>query len=500
MEDTHGASIDLENVDVDIGGVTILRDICWRLAVGEHWGIVGLNGSGKSTLLALIAGARWPAPGRGRRVYDFGGGPEYDAVEARRRVTLVGHELQDRYVRWSWNFDAVDVVLSGSLRTDVPRLSARPEQIVRAKALLDEAGLSHLAGRPFLELSRGEQRRVLIVRALAFEPRVLLLDEPMSGLDAGARRALGVLLQRVAAKAQIVVTAHAAEDLPPLVSHIAEIEGGRIVSQRPVATPIAGDAAATAHLSAAAPDEAGRPPRSEADAVLIQVRNASVWLGERRVLHAIDWQLLAGQHWLVTGANGAGKSTFLRMLHGQLRPARGGSVDWPALGSPRSVAALRREVAWVSPELQAGYRYRATARECIASGFDSSLGLVRRLRPEERERVAVLLERFDLDHLAERLQTELSYGQFRRVLLARALVHRPRVLLLDEPWEGLDRNSAEMLASRLDECVAEGTHVVCASHLAVDEGRYTHELVLERGEITLEARRDAAARANTAAR
>src|SRR5690606_9848501 len=103
---------------------------------------------------------------------------------------------------------------------------------------------------------------------------------------------------------------------------------------------------------------------------------------------------------------------------------------------PRSVWTLRRKIAWVSPELQAGYRYRSTVHDCVASGFDSSLGLVRALQPEERERVQVLLDRFDLSEFAERKLTELSYGQFRRVLLARALVHRPRVLLLDEPWEG----------------------------------------------------------------
>jgi molybdate transport system ATP-binding protein len=95
------------------------------------------------------------------------------------------------------------------------------------------------------------------------------------------------------------------------------------------------------------------------------------------VLHRVNWRLMSSEHWLVSGANGSGKSTLLRLLHGQLRPALGGSVAWPAFGHPRNVWELRRHVAWVSPELQAAYRYPSTVRACIASGFTSSVGATR---------------------------------------------------------------------------------------------------------------------------
>src|SRR5690606_589830 len=370
------------------------------------------------------------------------------------------------------------------------RLAAAPEDLERARALLDEAHLLHLADRPFLELSRGEQRRVLIARALAFEPRLLLLDEPMSGLDTRSRRSLHALLGRIADRVQIVVTAHEAAQLPAVVTHLLEIDGGRIVSAGPLTRPMQTDipragrnaeppgAPRRERPSDSAPPAGGtisargtRADGHDAAAPLIDVRGADVWLGDRRVLHGIDWQLYPGQHWLVTGPNGAGKSTFLRLLHGQVRPAVGGTIRWPGLNAEPGIWSLRRRVAWVSPELQAGYRYRATVRECIGSGFDSSLGLVRELSANEAKRVDVLLERFELTRLANRLLTELSYGQLRRVLLARALVHRPKVLLLDEPWEGLDPDGAALLASRLDDSISEGTQIVCASHLGIDEAR-----------------------------
>jgi iron complex transport system ATP-binding protein len=127
--------VTLDHVDVDLAGVTVLRDVTWRLARAEHWGVVGANGSGKSTFLGLVAGTLWPAPGRGLRRYDFGAGEEIDAVRARSEIVLVGHELQDRYARLGWNFTALDVVLSGIYRTDVPR--RRPAAGQRERALAE---------------------------------------------------------------------------------------------------------------------------------------------------------------------------------------------------------------------------------------------------------------------------------------------------------------------------------------------------------------------------
>ena len=126
---------------------------------------------------------------------------------------------------------------------------------------------------------------------------------------------------------------------------------------------------------------------------------------------------------------------------------------------------LRKQVAWVSPELQAGYWYPSTARQCIYSGFDSSIGQTRRMTASETALVEELLEQFELLDLADRNVRTLSYGQFRRVLIARAVVHEPRVLLLDEPWEGLDSGNRELVNRELEQIIVRGTHLVSASHL-----------------------------------
>jgi len=480
--------IRLENVAVDIHGQRILSDITLTISPGEHWGLIGANGSGKSTLLALIAGLRWPVPGNGTRIYDFGDGPERDAVTARQRITLLGHELQDTYVARGWNFRARDVVHSGITRTDIPRRNPDPESLEAAEALLEQMNLGPLAGRRLLDLSRGEQRRVLIARALAFEPALLLLDEPASGLDTASRAGLEETLERAARQTQCVIATHRIDELPGIVNRVATISAGRLSIGQPTGAGLPADAAGAASRPASAIDAGDG--RSDADSggdtrddVVIALESASVWLGQREVLSRLNWQLRPGENWLITGANGAGKSTFLRLLHAQLRPARGGVIRWPGLGDPRNVWTLRRKVALVSAELQAQYRLPTTVFDAIASGFDASIGLTRKLTGAERERVGELIEDFELEPFRDRLLTSLSYGQRHRCLIARTLAPDPQVLLLDEPWEGLDADTAALIARQLTRRIETGTQVVCVSHLGGSGLPLNRALVLEAGRI-----------------
>lgn len=471
--------VSLAHVDVDIEGQRVLHDVSWQLEAGEHWGIVGDNGSGKSTLLRLVAGTAWPAPERGVRRYDFGFGSETDAIRARERIVLVGHELQDRYARLGWNFTPLEIVLSGLFRTDVPRRQPTAGERREAQSLLERLGVAHLAERRFLELSRGEQRRVLIVRGVAFAPAVLLLDEPASGLDQRSRAELATLLERISEDCTIVCTAHVPQDLPPVVSRYVAIARGRLGA--PV---VRNDAERAVRTHEVAPAPAPSAAHTREAAPVIVLRDANVWLAGRHVLRHVDWRLLPGQLWLVTGGNGSGKSTFLRLLHGQVRPALGGEIAWPGLGNPRNVWELRKRVAWLSPELQAAYRYPSTVRACIASGFESSIGQTRALTVPESARVEELLVELSLVDFGDRLLSTLSYGQARRALIGRALANRPSLLLLDEPWEGLDAPMAALLNRSLERVAAGGTQLVCASHLYAHRGHFTHELTIDGGRVT----------------
>jgi molybdate transport system ATP-binding protein len=479
---SDGPLVRLQGVDVTLAGNTVLHNLNWELRAGEHWAVVGANGSGKTCFLRLVAGALWPAPNSGTRRYDFGRELQIDAVQALGKITLVGHELQDRYTRLGWNFDAVDVVLSGLNRTAIPRHEPEAQDRIRARGLLRKLKLLHLAERPFLELSRGEQRRVLIARGLAFKPIILILDEPVAGLDAKSRRALNETVEQISENVTVLCSYHQAVNLPRNMNRILRLADGHVVESGSI--PPTSDAYGD-HASANSTPRASSPPLAASpETTIIDVQHADVWLDKHRALAAITWKLVDGEQWQLTGPNGAGKSTFLRLLHGQLRPAKGGSIEFPGIENPDNVWSLRRQIAWVSPELQAGYWYPATVYQCIASGFDSSIGQTRRLQRAETELVAELLEQFELAALAERNVKALSYGQFRRVLIARAVVHRPKVLLLDEPWEGLDSGNLELVTRELNQIIARGTQLVCASHLHRHPNQFNRELELEHGRIT----------------
>jgi molybdate transport system ATP-binding protein len=461
----------LHSVNVALAGHTVLHDLNWELRPGEHWAIIGANGSGKTSFLRLLAGSLWPAPGPGTRRYDFDGELQTDAVLALGKITLVGHELQDRYTRLGWNFDAADVVLSGLARTDVPRRLPDAPDRIRARGLLRQLKLLHLADRPFLELSRGEQRRVLIARGLAFKPAILILDEPVAGLDANSRQALVETIDQISEHTTVICSYHEAANLPRSLNRMLRLKDGHVIESGPIPA------------TAKAPVENSAQPIAAGDNPIIKVEHANVWLDHRRALADINWTLYEGEHWQITGPNGAGKSTFLRLLHGQLRPAKGGSIQFPGIDDPDNVWSLRKQIAWVSPELQAGYWYPTNVRECIASGFESSIGQTRRLSSAENEIVDELLEQFELEVFADRNVKALSYGQFRRVLIARAVVHTPKVLLLDEPWEGLDAGNLDLVTRELNQIIERGSQLICATHVAVNGARFNREMRIEKGHI-----------------
>jgi molybdate transport system ATP-binding protein len=312
-----------------------------------------------------------------------------------------------------------------------------------------------------------------------------VLDEPAAGLDASTRQVFDDVMADVAQRTTLLYSAHEAADLPATTTHMLRIDAGRIVEAGPF-TPARVRATHTLPppvAPRAEPQSASRDAVIGSAAPLIEIENGEVWIDDKQILGGINWRLGDGEHWLVRGENGSGKSTFLRLLHGQHRSHVSGLISWPALGNPRSIWVLRRKVAWVAPELQAAYLYPAAVRACVASGFESSIGLMRSPTAAEAAWVEELLVRFELKDLAARALTTLSYGQLRRVLIVRALVNKPKVLLLDEPWEGVDTPMLTLMHRYLEQIIAQGTQLVCASHVARDLDCFTHELEIAGGRM-----------------
>jgi molybdate transport system ATP-binding protein len=206
-----------------VDGRRILDRVCWSVRAGEAWGVTGPNGAGKSMLLRLLAGEEQPSSGTVRRL-DLG--LRADADQVRRRLGLVSPELQARH---RFEASGLAVVLSGFLGTVGLAGPPTPPQRKAADRALARLGLSHLRQRRFLSCSYGEQRLLLVARALVADPEALLLDEPFAGLSPEARRALaGTLSSARRDGTALVLVSHHEDELAGLVTHRARLADGRL--------------------------------------------------------------------------------------------------------------------------------------------------------------------------------------------------------------------------------------------------------------------------------
>ncbi|MGE4551581.1 MAG: ATP-binding cassette domain-containing protein, partial [Desulfovibrionaceae bacterium] len=442
--------IQLTDARVARGGRDLLSGIDFTLARGEHWAVLGENGSGKTTLLRLLRGEIPPTSGDRRYRLDPGEPPCESPAGLRQRLPLVTPQTQEVYAGAGWSLTGEDAVLAGFFDTWL--LYETPDEAMRqaARRALADLEAARLADKRVAEMSTGELRLVLLARALAGGPDVLFLDEHLDGLDRAARRAVRRATELAGARTALVVAAHRAEDQPePRPASGPEsgsgvgdrailLEAGRMVAQGTLAEVTARYAGAPRPAAAIPGLLAPEPSGAE---VLVRLTGVNVTRDGAPILRDVDWEVRRGEQWAVVGANGAGKSTLLAVVLGLADTVLGSRVEhFDRPGLPE-FAAVRRRVPLVSDEAQTAYVYDVTAREAVLSGFFGSIGLYEPPDGLMLAKADAALEFMGLAGLAQRRIKSLSYGQMRRVLLARALAGEPELMLLDEPLSGLDAAS-----------------------------------------------------------
>lgn len=186
---------------------------------------------------------------------------------------------------------------------------------------------------------------------------------------------------------------------------------------------------------------------------VINVENARVYLGGREILHNISWQVQQGERCFILGANGAGKTTLVKMLMGYAWPLYGAKVE--ILGHTFghvNLVDLRKSIAWVSPFMHQWLADRAwTGIEMVLSGLDGTIGVFRDVTDEETAQAMAMLRSLRAEHLADRTVVTMSSGEQVKVLIARALMTSPKLMILDEPSVYLDIAGREFLLNTIDE-------------------------------------------------
>jgi iron complex transport system ATP-binding protein len=223
----------------------------------------------------------------------------------------------------------------------------------------------------------------------------------------------------------------------------------------------------------------------------VEIEDATVVLGSDRVLHGVSMRIDAGEHTAVLGPNGSGKSTLIKLLTLQLYPFANssGRPSVRVLGRDRwDVLELRAQLGIVSADLHDRFVHgnasgAISGRDAVLSGFFASQGLFfhQRVSPAMRAAAVAALNRVGAGHLADRTLDNMSTGEARRVLIARALVHQPRALVLDEPTRGLDVVARHDFMEQVRDVARRGTTIVLVTH-------HTGEIIPEIGRVVLLSR------------
>ena len=480
--------VKLKGVDVSRGDRRVLHGIDWNILPGQRWVLAGANGAGKTQLLKVIAGNVWPEPGAIRR-YRWGRELRGSPFEAQDEIAYVGPERQDRYERYGWNHTVTQVIGTGIHRTDIPLapLTAAHERTIAS--LLKRLGIEALTARRFLTLSYGERRMVLLARALASRPRLLLMDELLNGLDAARHEiALRFLSSLRRSSLPWVLSVHRMEDVPASATHVLLLDAGRIIYRGPIVrAPLAEWFGRTGRLAAkgaaaGASARQRRAPGHKAGIALVGLRRAHVFLDEHEALKKLTFTVNQGECWVVHGRNGSGKSTLIRTLYGDHGVAAGGRIEREGIRPGVPLELFKLQTGLVAPHLQADHPRGLTVSEVVQSGRHASIGLNDKPTAPDRAAARSALQFFGIPGFEARQLVELSYGQLRRVLFARAWINRPRLLLLDEPYSGVDAPTRHALMQHVDELIAAGVTVVIATHNREEwPAAATHELELSHG-------------------
>ena len=234
--------IALEGVSVVRDGRILLDDVAWTVHDHERWVVLGPNGAGKTTMLQVASTYLGPTRGKVRLF-----GKQFGKVDVRLLRERVGYAGPAPAEMVRRDLPAIDIVVTGKHASFVDRRWHEYDDgdVLFAEQQLARLRAEHLAGRRFGTLSSGEKQRVLIARSLMAHPKVLLLDEAMTGLDLGARERLVASLTDLAsdpASPAVVLVTHHVEEIPPGFSHIVMMSRGTVLTSGPIDTSLTADA------------------------------------------------------------------------------------------------------------------------------------------------------------------------------------------------------------------------------------------------------------------
>ncbi len=309
-----------------------------------------------------------------------------------------------------------------------------------------------------ITLSSGELRKFQLTKTLFSSPKLLIMDNPFIGLDAETRDQLRDLLKQLAEERdmEIMLVMSKTDDIPDYVTDIKYFS-------EPEEIP--------AHVL----------PKEKREAILslpytdndydcqhvIDMKKVTIRYGERTILKDLDWTVKNGERWALSGQNGSGKSTLLSLVCADNPQSYACDItlfDRPR-GSGESIWDIKKHIGYVSPEMHRSYKRNLPAIRIVASGLMDSIGLYAVPNAQDYDKCRWWLDMFGIGHLADKPFLQLSSGEQRLVLLARAFVKDPQLLILDEPLHGLDLWNRRLTKDIIETfCQRRGKTMIMVTH------------------------------------
>ena len=441
-----------------------LLDIDWILGEGQTWAILGGSGSGKSALAAAVAGAGQLTSGSVTGIDQNAG-----IVSLEAQAALIERErLRD-------DSDITDRINAGTPVRDMldevcvdPDLQATLIRLFRLEDLLD---------RGFRKLSTGETRKVLLARVLTSRPPLMIVDGPFEGLDAQTVPLIEEILRQISTEAPLLLVINRFDEIPDFATHVAFLEKGSLkITTETRDRPTMSLLSRLSHLKTTdikIPDlvPGAKPPALKSDAPLVDIRKACVRYTGNTVFENLDWRIEPGQHWQLTGPNGSGKTCLLNLITGDHPQVYSNDIFVCGYqrGQGESIWDVKRHIGYVSSALQWDYRVGISCRNVIISGFHDSIGLYSKVSEQERQTARQWLRVLGLQDYADRPFNQCSYSEQRLLLIARAMVKHPQLLILDEPCFGLDDLSRQLVLALIEKiCAGTESTVIYVNHHAQD--------------------------------
>ncbi|NOJ20813.1 ATP-binding cassette domain-containing protein [Vibrio jasicida] len=420
----------------------------WQIEAGQSWGIFSSEGDIGSMLGDLLCGEIKPESGK-LNIEDC----HIAQVSLSEQQRLLELEIEKD------DTDFLDCIDQGSSVYQLIFEVCQDEAFTQT--LIEDLDLLYLAENGFRVLSTGETRRVMLARALATKPDLVLLDNPFTGLDIAHRASLATYLQTLSQSVQMLISFSRESDMPDWIERIALFNAGKLDSTmdkqswdlHPVIAQIKSQSEKQSEEMMTLIRQ--HQHSTHFDNPIFELKNGKVEYTEKTIFTDLNWRIDKGQHWQVKGPNGCGKSTLLGLIFGDHPQCYSNDIQifGKKRGTGETIWEIKQYIGMVSSALHLQYRVNCSALEVILSGFYDSIGLYS--KPSKKE-LNIAKEWLTILHMEQYEKTsfkQLEYGQQRLLLIARAIVKQPTLLILDEPYQGLDylgrvlvKNTLELVA------------------------------------------------------